>query len=155
MSSISGLNSLSSMAASPLPLVSATTQGASGATTSGGSSSTGLDSVDSLGTTFMSLLAQELQNQDPTQPMDSTDMVGQMISLNQLDQLASIDQLLDTQFGGTASTTATSGGTPQPTNPGLATQAGMNAAIQAALQNSNPSSMANSQSTPPVSLPAL
>jgi flagellar basal-body rod modification protein FlgD len=37
-------------------------------------------------------LAQELQNQDPTAPVDSTAMVGQMISLNQLDQLISINQ---------------------------------------------------------------
>jgi hypothetical protein len=35
-----------------------------------------------LGTTFLSLLAQELQNQDPTAPVDPTAMVGQMISLN-------------------------------------------------------------------------
>lgn len=60
------------------------------------------DSVKSLGATFMSLLAQELQNQDPTQPMSSTEMVGQMISLNQLDQVASINQFLTTQFGGQA-----------------------------------------------------
>jgi len=45
-----------------------------------------------LGTTFLSLLAQELQNQDPTAPVDPTAMVGQMISLNQLEQLISINQ---------------------------------------------------------------
>jgi flagellar basal-body rod modification protein FlgD len=54
------------------------------------SSSTGGD----LGVTFLNLLAQELQNQDPTAPVDSTAMVGQMISLNQLDQLISINQVL-------------------------------------------------------------
>ena len=46
------------------------------------------------GTTFLNLLVKELQNQDPTAPMDSTQMVGQMISLNQLDQLISINQVL-------------------------------------------------------------
>lgn len=78
----------------------------SAATSSSSSSQT---SLTSLGTTFLKLLTQELQNQDPTAPMDSTQMVGQMISLNQLDQLASINQLLTTQFsaGSTTSTGAT------------------------------------------------
>lgn len=63
-------------------------------------SSASQTSLSSLGSTFLKLLTQELQNQDPTAPMDSTQMVGQMISLNQLDQLASINQLLTTQFSG-------------------------------------------------------
>lgn len=54
---------------------------------------TGLDSTTT-GTTFLNLLVKELQNQDPTSPMDSTAMVGQMISLNSLDQLISINQTL-------------------------------------------------------------
>ena len=53
----------------------------------------GLDGT-STGQTFLNLLVKELQNQDPTAPMDSTAMVGQMISLNQLDQLISINQVL-------------------------------------------------------------
>jgi flagellar basal-body rod modification protein FlgD len=58
-----------------------------------------------LGSTFLSLLAQELQNQDPTAPVDATAMVGQMISLNQLQQLIDINQSL------TSSTTSTTGKT--------------------------------------------
>jgi flagellar basal-body rod modification protein FlgD len=50
-------------------------------------------------------LATELQNQDPTDPVDSTAMVGQMISLNQLDQLISIDEAV-TGASSTASTTS-------------------------------------------------
>jgi flagellar basal-body rod modification protein FlgD len=69
--------------------------------TSSSSSSTG----GSLGVTFLNLLAQELQNQDPTAPVDSTAMVGQMISLNQLDQLISINQILTpTSTTGTSAT---------------------------------------------------
>lgn len=87
------------------PLRSAATPAAAtGSTTSAASSQT---SLSSLGSTFMQLLVQELQNQDPTAPMDSTQMVGQMISLNQLDQVASINQLLTNTLGNT-STTATS-----------------------------------------------
>ena len=49
-----------------------------------------LTAVCNLSRAFLTLLVQELQNQDPTAPMDSTQMVGQIISLNQLDQLASM-----------------------------------------------------------------
>jgi flagellar basal-body rod modification protein FlgD len=66
-------------------------------TTSGSSTASGL------GTTFLNLLSTELQNQDPTAPVDSTAMVGQMISLNQLDQLISINQTV-TGSSGTGTT---------------------------------------------------
>lgn len=82
-----------------------TTTGATTSTSAAGSTAS-QTSLSSLGSTFLKLLTQELQNQDPTAPMDSTQMVGQMISLNQLDQLASINQLLNTQF---ASSTTSSG----------------------------------------------
>jgi flagellar basal-body rod modification protein FlgD len=65
-----------------------TSTGSSSGTSSSSTSGSGLD------TTFLNLLATELQNQDPTAPVDSTAMVGQMISLNQLDQLISINQSL-------------------------------------------------------------
>lgn len=73
------------------------------------SSSSSQTSLTSLGSTFLQLLTEELQNQDPTAPMDSTQMVGQMISLNQLDQLASINQLLTTQFSGSSTSSTGSG----------------------------------------------
>ena len=63
------------------------------ATTSSSSTASGLDG------TFLNLLATELQNQDPTAPVDSTAMVGQMISLNQLDQLISINQTVTGSTG--------------------------------------------------------
>jgi len=73
-------------------------------TTSTSSSTT--SSTSDLSTTFINLLATELQNQDPTAPVDSTAMVGQMISLNQLDQLISINQTLS----GTSTSTSSTGG---------------------------------------------
>lgn len=66
-------------------------------------------SLQSIEGTFLTLLVQELQNQDPTAPMDSTQMVGQMISLNQLDQLASINQVVTNALG--SSPSAVAGGT--------------------------------------------
>src|SRR5580700_8035009 len=70
--------------------------------TSSSSSSSALADTTT-GQTFLNLLVKELQNQDPTAPMDSTAMVGQMISLNQLDQLISINQTV-TGSTGTGST---------------------------------------------------
>jgi flagellar basal-body rod modification protein FlgD len=45
---------------------------------------------------FLQLLVTELQSQDPTSPMDPTEMVGQMLSMNQLNELISINQTLQT-----------------------------------------------------------
>lgn len=70
-------------------------------------SSTSSTSSTDLSTTFLTLLAQELQNQDPTAPVDPTEMVGQMISLNQLEQLISINQTITGSSTGTPSTDAT------------------------------------------------
>ena len=70
---------------------------------------TGNNGANDLSSTFLNLLATELQNQDPTAPVDSTAMVGQMISLNQLDQLISINQTV------TGSTGTGTSGLVQPT----------------------------------------
>lgn len=75
----------------PTSIASPVVHKAAAASSNTGSTST---DVSNLGGTFLQLLTQELQNQDPTAPMDSTQMVGQMISLNQLQQLASINQTL-------------------------------------------------------------
>lgn len=79
------------------------TQGATGlkpaAATGGATTSSTSSPGTDIGTTFLNLLVKELQNQDPTAPMDSTAMVGQMISLNQLDQLISINQAVNPTSG--------------------------------------------------------
>jgi flagellar basal-body rod modification protein FlgD len=71
---------------------SAATSAASGA--SGQTTATTQGEMASLDTTFLNLLIAELKSQDPTAPMDATQMVGQMVSLNQLDQLIGIHQIL-------------------------------------------------------------
>lgn len=82
----------------------AATSGSSGA----GSGSAGLmgGSSTNLQDTFLSLLVTELQNQDPTSPVDPTQMVGQMVSLNQLNQLIAMNQTLTSIAGGTAATSS-------------------------------------------------
>jgi flagellar basal-body rod modification protein FlgD len=43
---------------------------------------------------YLQLLIAELQAQDPTSPLDPNQMTAQIVSLNQLDQLIQIRQLL-------------------------------------------------------------
>jgi len=94
-----------------MPLA-ATSQAAGSTGSTGSSESAGQQAQD----TFISLLVAELKAQDPTQPMSPTEMVGQMFSMNQLQQLISINQILTDAFspltGGTPSSGAPGTGTP-------------------------------------------
>jgi flagellar basal-body rod modification protein FlgD len=56
---------------------------------------------------FLKLLVAQLKTQDPTSPMDPTQMVGQMLSMNQLNELIQIRQLMQ---GATTPTTNQSTG---------------------------------------------
>jgi flagellar basal-body rod modification protein FlgD len=92
------------------PMKAQTAQSAASTSgTSGGSSTTGTGQLSptNLESTFLNLLATELQNQDPTSPVDPTAMVGQLVSLNQLDQLISINQTLS-GLGSSSSSTSNS-----------------------------------------------
>jgi flagellar basal-body rod modification protein FlgD len=94
----------------------------SGTSTSSTSSSTSSSSSDnSVAATFLNLLSTELQNQDPTDPVDSNEMVSQMISLNQLDQLISINQAITGSSGTTVglSQTPTGNGAPSAATEGI------------------------------------
>jgi len=106
------LNSLVPAAKNALSTAANAKANATSSTGTSGSTSSGT-SAAGLGTTFLSLLAQELQNQDPTAPVDPTEMVGQMISLNQLEQLININQVISgaSSTGTTASAAQAAGGT--------------------------------------------
>ena len=154
---------MSSISAQPSPFISSLTPATATPTTGTSASNANQLSVTSLGSTFLQLLTQELQNQDPTAPVDSTAMVGQMISLNQLDQLAGINNTLTNQFPTAAAGTPTpglaAGGSASAQGAaGAATaaagQSSISAAVQAALQALNTSAATNVQNSL-VSLPTL
>jgi flagellar basal-body rod modification protein FlgD len=63
----------------------------------------GLDPND-----FMMLLVAEIQNQDPTRPMDPTAFMSQLVDLNQLEQVMQINQKIQ----GFSTTATTSGAAP-------------------------------------------
>jgi flagellar basal-body rod modification protein FlgD len=48
---------------------------------------------------FMQLLITQLQNQDPTSPMDPSTFVTQLVEVNNLDQVSQINQLLQSKLG--------------------------------------------------------
>ena len=68
---------------------------------SAAASMSGIDPND-----FMTLLVAEIQNQDPTQPMDPTTFMSQLVNLNQLEQVSQINQVVQ-QFNPTSTTSGT------------------------------------------------
>ena len=68
-------------------------------------------------TTFLQLLMAQVQNQDPMNPTDSTQFVGQLVSFSQLEQLLGINQGVQTLVtnASTPTSTPTTPTTPTPT----------------------------------------
>ncbi len=62
-------------------------------------------------TDFMDLLTAQLKNQDPTNPVNPTQFVGQLVQFNSLEQLLSMKADLDTIAS------AVTAPTPSPSNP--------------------------------------
>ena len=69
------------------------------------SSSTASTSSDITANDFLTLLVSELKNQDPTQPTDPNAYISQLVGVNSLQQLISINQGL-TSIEPTATTSA-------------------------------------------------
>ncbi len=89
------------MNSSPITASSSTTQTAA-QTSTNNSLGGGMDSM------FMQLLITQLQNQDPLSPMDPSTFVTQLVGVNSLDQLTQINQVLQSTFG-SSNTTSTGG----------------------------------------------
>ena len=97
------------------PLPAATTTPSTTGTTAT-SSAGAISSTDALGneTTFLQLLVAQIQNQDPTSPMDSSTFLTQLAEFSSLEQLIGIRQdvqELDPSTTTTTSTTPTTGST--------------------------------------------
>lgn len=58
------------------------------------------------GDSFLTLLIAELKSQDPTSPTDPTEMIGQLVGFNSLEQLIEIRQTVQGLASGTGSTSA-------------------------------------------------
>ena len=62
--------------------------------------------------TFLQLLVAQIQNQDPLNPSDPTQFIGELVQFNQLDQLLSINQGVQQLVSNAPSTSSTSGTSP-------------------------------------------
>ncbi len=109
---------LSSELTTPLPssTTSSSTSGTSTSGTSTGTTAGAISSTDALGneTTFLQLLVAQIENQDPTSPMDSSTFLTQLAEFSSLEQLIGIRQdvqELDPTTTGTTSTTPSTGST--------------------------------------------
>lgn len=80
---------------------------------------TGLPTSQGLDTMFLQLLVAQLQNQDPTNPLDPSQFVGQLAQFSELSQVTQINQTLQqlTGSGSTSGTPPASGGSAKPANP--------------------------------------
>ncbi len=75
-----------------MSISSITSTGATTAASATSSTTTSAFDTD----TFMQLLLAQLKNQDPLEPMDNSELVGQMAQLNSLQQLTSINTNIET-----------------------------------------------------------
>src|SRR5208337_2110943 len=65
------------------------------------SSSTSSDSATISANDFLTLLVTEMKNQDPTADTDPNEYINQLVNVNSLEQLISINQTLTTDLGST------------------------------------------------------
>ena len=80
------------------------------ASSSSGTDSSGGDSATISSNDFLTLLVTEMQNQDPTADTDPNEYINQLVNVNSLEQLISINQTLSDSLG----TTTSSSGASQP-----------------------------------------
>jgi flagellar basal-body rod modification protein FlgD len=78
-------------------------QAASGSSSSGSSSASSVSSLTSE-QTFLQLLVAQIQNQDPLNPTDSIQFVGQLVQYSELEQLMGINQGVQSLAGSTTTT---------------------------------------------------
>ena len=99
---------LSANVAAPAAATSSNTAAKADATTSS-TSSTSSDSSTISANDFLTLLVTEMKNQDPTANTDPNEYINQLVNVNSLEQLISINQTLTTDLG--SSTADASGST--------------------------------------------
>ena len=115
------------MSTSSVSLSSAGTQPAASTTsTSSSNSNTAATDYQSM---FMQLLSTELQSQDPTQTIDPTTMVTQMVEINQLSDVAGIYSILQGQSGASQAAGTAAAAVNNPVQPGTTQSSGSAASI--------------------------
>ena len=102
MSAISGIwNHSATAAANPLMNTKAADNTSGGSDSGSGDSSTAGATISA--NDFLTLLVTEMQNQDPTSDQDPNEYINQLVNVNSLEQLISINQTLSTAYPSTTS----------------------------------------------------
>jgi flagellar basal-body rod modification protein FlgD len=96
MAAMSGVLNHPTNAAQALTATSAVPKAAASSTSS--TSSTSSDSATITANDFLTLLVTEMRNQDPTADTDPNEYINQLVNVNSLEQLISINQTLTTAF---------------------------------------------------------
>jgi flagellar basal-body rod modification protein FlgD len=124
-----------------------------------GTSSTSSDSTSISANDFLTLLVTEMQNQDPTADTDPNEYINQLVQVNSLEQLISINQNISSALG--SSNASASGATPGLTGATGQVSAhksgalsGAQPAVSGAAASSNPTSQAGNLSVPDAKLAA-
>jgi flagellar basal-body rod modification protein FlgD len=104
MAAAAGITNQQMMAAQALTGKTASPMAAAGATSSTKSASS--DSATISANDFLSLLVTEMKNQDPTADTDPNEYINQLVNVNSLEQLISINQTLTTSLGSGSSGSA-------------------------------------------------
>jgi flagellar basal-body rod modification protein FlgD len=126
---ITAAQAISGNAASPMAAAASGT----GSTSSAASSSS--DSATISANDFLTLLVTEMKNQDPTADTDPNEYINQLVNVNSLEQLISINQTLTTDLGSPAA--SSNGATPSAQAVGATSSpAGASAQTQAARNGS-------------------
>ncbi len=117
------------------PTAAAASAASPAASPAGGTSSSTSDSATISANDFLTLLVTEMQNQDPTADVDPNEYINQLVSVNSLEQLISINQTLGTALGGNA---ATANGVPATTPAAGATSSSTGANASGASAQTQP-----------------
>jgi flagellar basal-body rod modification protein FlgD len=102
---MTAVQSLTGNSATPTAAAATGTSTAANATTSSSSATSSSATISA--NDFLTLLVTEMKNQDPTADTDPNEYINQLVNVNSLEQLISINQTLTTDLG---SSTPTSSG---------------------------------------------
>lgn len=112
--------------------------GSTGSSASGSGNSATISAND-----FLTLLVTEMQNQDPTQATDPNQYINQLVNVNSLEQLISINQNLSTVLGVPTSGASAGSSSPSPQSSAPSTSTNGVTANALSLLHSIPSTAGN------------
>jgi len=146
--SLSSVQSLTGAGAQAQPLAGKVVASPAAAASSGTSSTSSSDSSSATisSNDFLSLLVTEMQNQDPTADTDPNEYINQLVQVNSLEQLISINQNLTTALGSPSSSSGTTSGA----SPSVAATAGASSLTGPATATAQAKTSATGQSVTPV-----